>query len=213
MLEIRAVPGAPLEVNCYLVADPSAGAAILIDAPKLVAEPMRASAEELGVTIREIICTHGHFDHAMGLPGLIEAFGAPVACHAQEAAMLERPSTAPFQLPFALTPVTPDRLLEEGDVIEVGTHRLTVLHTPGHTQGGICLYSAEDAVLFSGDTLFQGACGRMDLPGGSAEQMVQSLMRLRALPPETRLFPGHGPDSTLGREASWLAHVEEMEEY
>lgn len=213
MLEIRAVPGAPLEVNCYLVADPAAGDAILVDAPKQVVEAMRGFAEELGVTIREIVCTHGHFDHVMGLTELKEAFGAPVACHAMDAAMVEHPSTAPFYLPFELTPVTPDRLLEEGDVIAVGAHRFTVLHTSGHTPGGICLYSEGDRVIFTGDTLFAGTCGRIDLPGGDGEQMVKSLQRLRALPQETRFFPGHGPDSTIGAQAGWMQHVEEMEEY
>ena len=93
----------------------------------------------------------------------------------------------------------------------MGEHRLSVLHTPGHTPGSICLYSAPDALLFSGDTLFAGTCGRMDLPGGNPEQMVHSLQRLRTLPADTRVLPGHGPATTIGNE-QWLARVEEMEE-
>lgn len=212
MLTIRAVPGAPLEVNCYLVADLDAGDAILIDAPKQVAETMVAYARELGVTIRRIICTHGHWDHSMGLPELMAATGVPVSVHAGDADLLEHPTFAPFSLPFALTPVTPDTLLAEGDEIMVGTHRFVVWSTPGHTPGCICLYDAADGILFSGDTLFANAHGRTDFPGGDVEQMIHSLQRLRALPAETRVYPGHGPDTTIGREASWLAHVEEMEE-
>lgn len=212
MLTIHAVPGAPLEVNCYFVADAQAGEAILIDAPKEVATQMCRYAEELGVNIREIVCTHGHWDHTMGLPELMTATGAPVACHRLDADLLEHPTFAPFSLPFTLTPVTPDRLLEEGDDIAIGSHRFTVLNTPGHTPGCICLYSAEDAMLFSGDTLFAGTYGRTDFPGGSVEHMVRSLQRLRTLPPETRVYPGHGPDTTIGREARWMAAADEMEE-
>ncbi|HEY3378562.1 MAG TPA: MBL fold metallo-hydrolase [Armatimonadota bacterium] len=207
MLTLYAVPGAPLEVNCYLVADVEAGDALLIDAPLQVAEIMCAQAEELGVTIRQIVCTHGHWDHTMGLGELIAATGATVACHALDQDMLEHPSTAPFNLPFTLTPVTPDNLLEDDDVVEVGNHHLTVLHTPGHTPGCICLYDAEDGILFSGDTLFAGTHGRVDFPGSDPAQMVCSLQRLRALPADTRFYPGHGPESTIGRE-SWLANIE-----
>ena len=212
MLTIRVVPGAPLETNCYLVADSAAGEAVIIDAPKQVAEVMMRLAGELRVSVREIICTHGHWDHTMGLPELMSATGAPVACHALDEEMLEHPTFAPFNLPFTLTPVTPDRLLAEGDEVRVGAHRFTVLHTPGHTPGCLCLYAPEDGVLFSGDTLFIGACGRMDFPGGDVEQMVQSLQRLRALPAATKVYPGHGGDTTIGQEAGWMARAEEMDE-
>lgn len=213
MLTVRTVPGAPLETNCYLVADVQAGDAILIDAPKQVVEQMTAYAEELGVTIGQIICTHGHWDHTMGLPELMTATGAPVACHAQDADLLEHPTFAPFNLPFTLTPVTPDRFLAEGDAVVVGSHAFTVYSTPGHTPGSICLYDEKDAMLFSGDTLFAGTCGRVDFPGGNPEQMIQSLQQLRSLPAETRVFPGHGSETTIGKESGWLANVEEMEEY
>jgi glyoxylase-like metal-dependent hydrolase (beta-lactamase superfamily II) len=211
MLTIRVLPGAPLETNCYLVADVDAGEGIIIDAPRQVADEMARWAEELHVSLREIICTHGHWDHTMGLPELMAATGAPVACHAADAALLEHPTFAPFSFPFTLTPVTPARLLEEGDLIAVGRHRFTVLHTPGHTPGGICLYASADGVLFSGDTLFAGTYGRLDFPGGDATQMVRSLQRLRALPVDTQVYPGHGADTTIGQEAGWLARVEEME--
>jgi glyoxylase-like metal-dependent hydrolase (beta-lactamase superfamily II) len=212
MLTIRTLPGAPLETNCYLVADVAAGEAIIVDAPKAVAEQVTRFCAALGVTARVIVCTHGHFDHTLGLPELMQATGAAVACHPLDAPMLEHPSFAPFNLPFPLTPVSPARLVNEGDDITVGSHRLRVLHTPGHTPGGICLYDAEDGVLFSGDTLFAGTCGRIDLPGGDLGQMMSSLHRLLTLPPATRVYPGHGPDTTIGRESHWLAAVDEMEE-
>jgi len=210
MLTIRAVPGAPLDVNCYLIADREAGEAILVDAPWQVAETMTGLADEWGVSISWIVCTHGHWDHTMGLATLHEATGAPIACHAGDVGMLEHPSFAPFSFPFPLTPVTPDRLVAEGDTVIVGSHTLVVLHTPGHTPGCICLYDDLDGVLFSGDTLFAGTCGRTDLPGGDSELLIRSLLRLRALPPDTRIFPGHGPHTTLGQER-WLAQAEELE--
>jgi glyoxylase-like metal-dependent hydrolase (beta-lactamase superfamily II) len=209
MLEIRSFPGAPLETNCYLVADVGAGAAILIDAPWQVVDDITDECATLQVTVQTIVCTHGHWDHTMGLAELVSATGARVACHAADVDMLEHPSFAPFVFPFELTPVTPDMLLQEGDQVQVGGHTFSVLHTPGHTPGCICLYDAEEKLLFSGDTLFCGTCGRMDLPGGDPGAMVRSLHRLATLPADTHVFPGHGPETTIGRE-EWLAHAEAM---
>lgn len=212
MLTIRTIPGAPLETNCYLIADTLAGDGLIIDAPKQVAEPLLAFTTTLGITVQGIICTHGHWDHSMGLPELLAVFPVPVACHAMDAHLLEHPTFEPFSFSIPLTPVTPNRLLAEGDEIAVGAARFTILHTPGHTPGGICLYCAEEQLLFSGDTLFQGTYGRIDFPGGDMEAMITSLQRLRALPAATRVFPGHGPETTIGQERGWLTHIEEMEE-
>jgi len=213
MLTIHTIPGAPLETNCYLVADTQAGEALLVDAPWQIASTISGLLEELCVTVRLIVCTHGHWDHCMGLPELIAATGAPVACHPNDAHLLEHPSFAPFSFPFTLTPVVPDRLLVEGDAVTVGGSTFKVLHTPGHTPGCICLYAAEDQLLFSGDTLFAGTCGRMDLPGGDPEAMVRSLQRLRALPPAVTVYPGHGASTTLAREHHWLAQAEDVGEW
>lgn len=207
MLTFETISGAPLETNCYLVADVEAGAALLVDAPWQIVDRILHLRERLRVAVELIVCTHGHWDHTMGLAELQAATGAQVACHPLDAHMLEQPSFEPFSFPFELTPVTPDRLLHEGDEITLGSHRLRVLHTPGHTPGCICLYDAEAAVLFSGDTLFAGTCGRMDLPGGDPEQMVHSLHRLHTLPPATTVYPGHGGTTTISREG-WLAEAE-----
>lgn len=210
MLAIHAIPGAPFEANCYVVGDTDAGEAILVDAPSRIVDEVQALCEALGVTVREIVCTHGHFDHTMGLAALAEATGAPTAVGAEDADDLMHPNFGPFRLPFLPTPVTPDRLLRDGDTVPVGTHTFTVLHGPGHTPGGLCLYSAADGLLFSGDTLFAQGIGRTDLPGGDLETLIHTLQRLRDLPAETRVFPGHGGDTTIAREMGFLRHVEDL---
>jgi len=210
MLTIRVIPGQPLETNCYLVADQEAGEALLIDAPWKVDAYVMDAVRELGVIVALIVCTHGHWDHTMGLAELLAATGALSACHALDADMLEHPSFAPFSLPFTLIPLTPDRLLNADDVITIGAHRFNVLSTPGHTPGSICLHDAEAHIVFSGDTLFAGTMGRVNFPGGDPEAMAHSLMRLRALPPATIVYPGHGPHTTIGKER-WLATLEEMD--
>lgn len=209
MLTIRTLPGAPLETNCFFVADCAAGEAIIIDAPKQVADELQQFAEELQVTVKAIICTHGHWDHTMGLPELLAKFPVPVMVHKKDAEMLEKPSFAPFSFPFTLTPLTPDKLLQEGDVIEVGTHQLAVWNCPGHTPGCIALYDIDEGVLFSGDILFAGTCGRIDFPGGDARDMAASLLRLADLPAEVKVYPGHGEATTIGRELPWLVEVGE----
>jgi hydroxyacylglutathione hydrolase len=207
MLTLSVIPGPPLEANCYLLADVAAGEAVILDGPWRMVETLTAALAELGVAPRLLVCTHGHWDHTMGVADLKAAFDIPVACHAADVEMLEHPSYGPFDFPFPLVPVTPDRLLAEGDTLTVGGHALTVLHTPGHTPGSICLYAEADALLFTGDTLFAGTCGRVDFPGGSPAQMRASLQRLTILPPAVQVFPGHGADTTIGAELAWMQNV------
>jgi glyoxylase-like metal-dependent hydrolase (beta-lactamase superfamily II) len=119
--------------------------------------------------------------------------------------MLTRP--APLWAPFEIPPSVPAVELAEGGEIRFGAIRLRVLHTPGHTPGSVCLQSTDDGLLFSGDTLFAGGWGRIDLPGGSAEAIVTSLVRLGELEPIVAVLPGHGPATTIGRERPWLELV------
>lgn len=208
-LVIETLTGPPLEANSYFVADVAQGAAILIDAPAQITARVLHLLAETQTTLQTLICTHGHFDHILGVAEVAQTTGAQVACHLLEAEMLEHPSYGPFSFPYPLTPVMPALRLTDGDTVPVGAHHFTVLHTPGHSPGGICLYDAAAHLLFTGDMIFRGAWGRDDLPGGSTEQLVTSLQRLAALPAETRIYPGHGPTTTLGAER-WLARIEEM---
>ena len=195
----------PVATNVHVLADARTREAIAIDA----AIPSVAwIADELAArdwTLKLIVSTHGHWDH-MGENAAVQAHtGAPIAVHPLDRDRLEHPQ--PLWAPFEIPPCVPAVELAEGGVIRFGAIRLTVLHTPGHTEGSVCLQSTDDGVLFSGDTLFAGGWGRIDLPGGSAEQIVASLGRLAELEPIVAVLPGHGPATTIGRERPWLEMV------
>lgn len=200
---IRAFVGEPIGTKAYLVGDEAAGEAMVVDAPGGVARQVADEAERAGLRIVLLVSTHGHWDHIVDNAALCELTGAPLAVHSRDARMLEQPSTAPFTLAVAIPPSKPDRLLKEWDELVVGSLRFSVVHTPGHTPGSICLFEPTQRVLFSGDTLFASGYGRTDLPGGDEAALEASLGRLGALPPDVRVYPGHGPETTIGAEA-WL---------
>lgn len=197
----------PLATNVHLIADPATREAIAID----TAIPSLAwIADELVArswTLKLIVSTHGHWDHAGDNAAVSEHTGAPIAVHPLDRERLTNPQ--PLFAPFPIPPSVPAVELAEGGVIRFGSIRLEVLHTPGHTEGSVCLLSAEDALLFSGDTLFANGWGRVDLPGGSAEQMAESLVRLGAFHDSLQVLPGHGRSTTIGRERAWLDVVRE----
>src|SRR5439155_13849063 len=151
------------------------------------------------------VSSHGHWDHIGDNAAVAEHTGADIAVHPRDRQRLERPN--PGMAPFEIPPSVPAVDLAEGGVVRFGTLRLEVLHTPGHTEGSVCLLAGDEGLLFSGDTLFANGWGRVDLPGGSAEQMAASIARLARLEEHLRVLPGHGPSTTLGRERSWMELV------
>jgi glyoxylase-like metal-dependent hydrolase (beta-lactamase superfamily II) len=183
------------------------GEALLVDC---AGEPAQILAvmQEHDLRLRTVVLTHGHMDHTESLGRLVQRTGAQVLVHARDAAMLHDPMLSGAALfGFPHENVSPEVLLEEGATVSLpGTEvALTVLHTPGHSPGSLCLSGGE--VLFSGDALFAGSIGRMDLPGGDEEQMMASLARLMELPDATTVYPGHGPPTTIGEERAhnpWL---------
>ena len=189
------------QTNCYLAYDEESKEGFVVD-PGGDGEKILAAAERLEVTIRCIILTHSHFDHIMALSAVHEKCGAPVAIHVSEADELaKQKNTAAAALglgDLSITPCKADLLLSDGDVLEYAGQSLTVIHTPGHTVGSICIDTG--SVLFSGDTLFEDSCGRWDLPGGDVRILLKSLRRLSLLEGDRIVYPGHGFSTTLTRE-------------
>lgn len=156
-------------------------------------------------TLKLIVSTHGHWDHTGDNAAVASQTGADIAVHPLDAHRLTNPE--PIWAPFEIPPSVPAVELAEGGEVRFGSIRLSVLHTPGHTEGSVCLWSADDGQLFSGDTLFAAGWGRTDLDGGSEEQMVESLSRLSTFDDVTAVLPGHGRETTIGRERAWLELV------
>ena len=178
-----------IETNCFIVGDIEAEEAVVIDPgfdKPSEAQTILKEIERNRFKVKYIVNTHGHPDHTSGNKALKEATGAPILIHDLDVQMLKNPQA--------------DKTLHEGDTIEVGEEvKLRVLHTPGHSRGGIALLGAD--AIFVGDTLFAGSIGRYDLPGGSLEQLMNSIKtKLLILPDNLKVYPGHGPVTTIGEE-------------
>jgi len=192
----------PVVTNVHILGDQGSKEAIAID----TATPSLAwIADELAGrdwTLKLIVSTHGHWDHIGDNAAVADHTGARIAVHPLDRDRLVNPQ--PLWAPFPIPPSVPAVELAEGGEIRFGALRLRVMHTPGHTEGSVCLYDVDGGRLFSGDTLFAGGWGRVDLPGGSAEQMAESIARLAGLDDPLQVLPGHGPTTTIGRERGWL---------
>jgi len=191
-----------MAVCCYLISCEETKLAAVID-PGGNEKQILADAKHKGLTIKYIINTHGHADHNCGNGLIKEATRAKIITHTKDADFFSRPEIKEYFSILNL-PDSPsaDQLVNDGDTITIGKVKLTVLHTPGHTPGGICLYSSPN--LFSGDTLFVGGIGRSDFPGGDTKELIRSInQKLLTLPPDTKVWPGHsygGNFSTIARE-------------
>ena len=208
MISIHDFAFNPLRTRCCVVWDDSTKACAIID-PGCCDDSelggLRSFIEERGLSPEYILLTHGHFDHIFGVQALADNYGIPVYMNGADAFLVDAApaSAATFGIRcdngFDFQYINVD----EGDTFRIGSIILKAIHTPGHTPGGICYYDEADAVLFCGDTLFAGSIGRTDLPGGDYDSLIKSIMdKLMGLPGDVTFFPGHGPSSTIGREAT-----------
>jgi len=198
---LETFPVGPLACNCTLLGDDAAGEAIVVD-PGDEVDRIHRRLSEHGLRLKQILITHAHIDHVGGALKLKRLTGAPIFLNQEDLPLLEMMAVQAAWLGVD-TPETakPDEPLTEGMTVGLARYPAQVIHTPGHTQGSVCLHFAPMKMVIAGDTLFAGSIGRTDLPGGNYGQIIESIhSRLLALPDETRVLPGHGPETTLARE-------------
>ncbi len=197
---LKTVPVTAFVENVYILASEETKEAVVFD-PGGEAGRINAAIDEMGVTVKYILNTHGHMDHVGGVAKVQEATGAQFGIHATDVEMMKRqPADYAYRLiPDFVAPPEPDFLVKEGDEFEIGEISIKVIETPGHTMGSTCYQI--DGILIAGDTLFQGGVGRTDFPGSSWEALVKSIQtRLFDLDDETVVYPGHGPETSIKYE-------------
>lgn len=197
----------PIETNTYLLGCSRTKQACIIDAPQGCLKRIEELLKKHQLILSKILFTHSHLDHTAEAFLLKERFDVPLLIHSLDAKNLSDPGSDGLPLFLPVKGVKSDVLFEEGDVIRVGDLQLQVIFTPGHTPGGVCFYLQKEHILFSGDTLFKNSMGRIDFPQSDPSSMWASLKKLARLPPETKVFPGHGPSTTIGAEG-WMAAAE-----
>lgn len=199
MINIKKIVVGAFEVNCWIVWDESKQA-IVID-PGADADKIEKAIEENGLSVAAYLLTHGHADHISALADISHKISAEIGIHPNDAkwAFTPQNSIPPFY-PQPATPTKIDRSFEDKQTWQDGDLNYEIIDTPGHTPGGVCFYFPAEKLLFCGDTLFKGSAGRTDLPGGDSRVLANSLKKLKQLPGETKVYSGHGPDSTIEHE-------------
>ncbi len=199
-LWMKSLATGELQVNCYLLGCTASQQALVIDPGGKAPRILEILAEQ-GLTLKMVVNTHGHFDHVGANRALVEKTGAELLIHAADLPILRGASDHALQFGCQAIEASPEptRLLKDGDQIELGEMRFQVIHVPGHSPGGICLLG--EGRLFAGDNLFAGSIGRTDLPSGDPGALMKALRdRILTLPDEIVVCPGHGPETTIGRE-------------
>jgi len=206
---IQPIPSGPFETNAYVVACTDTSEALIIDpAPESAATVAAClSANLLRPTC--ILLTHSHWDHIADTAKLKQLLKVPVFVHEDDAENLSHPGSDGLPCWIAIEGVLPDGFFREGHLLTCGKLKFQVIHTPGHTPGGVCFYEAHEHVLISGDTLFKGSIGNLSFPTARPALMWPSLDKLAKLPPETVVYPGHGPKTTIKAE-SWLPEAQRI---
>jgi hydroxyacylglutathione hydrolase len=202
-IQIRSLPLGPIQTNCFIVADEATKDAAVID-PGWAANKIVDVLDERGWTLRAVLLTHAHFDHIGGVADLLDARPAPLALHSLDVPLLRAKGGADlFGLPMRACP-EPDVLLDGMETVRAGSLTFRVLFVPGHTLGHVAFHLPEARAVFSGDVLFKDSIGRTDLPGGDYATLLHSIRAvLCALPDDTTVCSGHGPQTTLGEEKKY----------
>lgn len=200
---IEVIPSGPFATNAYVVGCPETKEAAIIDPAPESAEKIDRILEKLNLAPKKILLTHSHWDHIADTPTIRSRYNIPIWVHEKDAPNLRELGADGLPVFSSMPSVEPDNFFQEGDEIPLGNFRFKVIHTPGHTPGGVCFYEKNEGVLFSGDTLFKGSIGNLSFPTSNPDDMWRSLDKLKDLPPETKVFPGHGETTTIKNE-SWL---------
>lgn len=208
-MRIKTIPSGPFETNAYVVSSIGSSQALIID-------PAPSSADEISKYLSAnqlvpalIVLTHSHWDHIADTAILKAKYNIPVWIHPFDAPNLQSPGIDGLPCWIKIEGVEADQMLQENDLVPLGNDQFIVIHTPGHTPGGICLYCKEKGILFSGDTLFKGSIGNLSFPTCQPDLMWGSLDKLSKLPAETQVFPGHGPSTRIGNEG-WLPQARQI---
>ena len=205
-VRIEVAPFGPWQTNGYLVWDGRSPDALVLDPGMGAARPLMERVVANGLRLHVIANSHGHIDHIFDNGPIVRASNAPLAIHPDDAYRLTEPNNYGFDVEPSVATLD----LRGGEQLRIGDLTFDILHTPGHTEGSVCLYEERLGLMLSGDVLFAGSYGRTDLPGGNDEQMVASLMRLaREVPASVRVLPGHGAETTIERELHWLRRISE----
>lgn len=205
-MKIKFFANNPFQENTYIVYDEQSGEAAIIDCGALFENEQKAVAgfvADKGLKVTHLLNTHLHLDHCFGNYWAAEVYGVKPEAHSADAPFIEhfQQQLAAFGLPMQVPAEPIGKMLVDGDTINLGSHRLEVIHTPGHTPGGICFYCADEKFVIVGDTLFAGSVGRADLEGGCFTDLIRSIKeRLMTLPDDVRVYSGHGPYTTIGYE-------------
>lgn len=207
---IETIVVGPLGVNCFILGDKQGNEGVIVD-PGADCEMILGAVNRLGLKVKYLINTHGHFDHVGCNRQVLEATGAEFLIHEKDVALLQMASRSArkYGLEVEDSPL-PNRYLNDGMRLDFGRRSIEVLHTPGHTEGGCCLLLRNEGLVITGDTLFADSVGRTDLPGGSHDLLIQSIKeKLLPLDDETVVWPGHGPSSTIGQERRQNPYINE----